>query len=249
MRRALQSFLHRFISATPIDALVHKQIAIFASMGFNREMAIDLFKETNSKIASLNATKIGLMESEHLVLFASMAARGENFKRILEIGTFQGNTTKFLGYLFPNSEIDSLDLSQEEIRRNSVYSYGFENSGDKNYSLPNVNFLTVNSLSLLNFSRSYDLIWVDGNHLSPYTISDIVNAIRLVRPEGYVVCDDIYLRKPFIEKNVDLSSISILSALANEGIISYDLIMKRLGRRFNNLLAGSKYIAVIRKRI
>ena len=248
MRRLLHSLLSRVFSTAPIYNLVREQVAIFARMGLEREQALNLLQEVSCKVALReNFSKSG-MSSEHLVLFASMAARGEKFKRILEIGTFQGITTTFLGYLFPNSEIDTIDLSHEDVRRNDVYSYGLKNYDIKEQTPSNTNFLTLNSLRLLSISSSYDLVWVDGNHLSPYSISDIVNAVRLVSATGYVVCDDIYLKKPFIDKNADLSSITILRAMSDADIISYELILKRLGKRFNNFLAGRKYIAVVRKR-
>jgi predicted O-methyltransferase YrrM len=222
-------------------------VATFARMGLERDKALNLLQAVSVGVELKENLNENGMSSEHLVLFASMAAKEEKVRKILEIGTFQGITTTFLGYLFPNSEIDTLDLSHENVRNKGVYSYGLKNYHFKEHTPSNINFLTLNSLRLLSISSSYDLIWVDGNHLSPYAISDIVNAVRLMSADGYVVCDDIYLKRPFIEKNVDLSSIAILRAMADEGIITYELILKRLGKRFNNFLSGRKYIAVIRK--
>ena len=92
-------------------------------------------------------------------------------------------------------------------------------------------------LGKIEYNGSLDTLFrEDPNKFIDYNIRDVEIIEALEEKQKFM-------------KNVDLSSISILSALANEGIISYDLIMKRLGRRFNNLLAGSKYIAVIRKRI
>lgn len=253
MRRILLAFLNRCISSKPVNNLIGEQNLVFERMGFARQDAVKLLEETKLKEAKVkewkehNSQPDG-MASEHLVLFAAIAVREKKIKKILEIGTFQGKTTLLLSKLFPLATIETLDLSDEDIRRNKMYSYGIEHFGIEKTSSSNINFLTLNSLRLLDFSDFYDLIWVDGNHLSPYTVSDIVNSIRLLNRNGFVVCDDIYLKKPFIEKNADLSSIAIIRALAEEGIINYDLILKRLGKRFNNVLSGRKYIAIIRRR-
>jgi predicted O-methyltransferase YrrM len=189
------------------------------------------------------------MLSEHLVLFAALALKERRIKSILEIGTFQGRTTALLSRLFPAAEIHTIDLGHDEILKNGTYTYGINKMEASRETNSKITYTELNSLSLINSSRRYDLIWVDGNHVSPYTISDIINSVRLLNEDGYVICDDIYLKKPFIEKNADLSSISILEALSDAGVITYDLVAKRLGKRFNNRISGRKFLAVVKKLI
>ena len=121
-------------------------------------------------------------------------------------------------------------MPDEERAKSKVYAYadGMNFASDES-AVSRINYLKQNSLRLVEFLGGYDLIWVDGNHLSPYTISDIVNSVRLMSNQGYLVCDDIYLKKPFLEVNADLSAISIIKALSEAGIISFVLIRKRLG--------------------
>lgn len=249
MRRILHYFLNRWINASPLEKLTQEQNAKFTRLGLDRQKAHNKLREIEDDFSSVWKNQPYGMSSEHLILFSSISIEKKNVKKILEIGTFQGQTTILLSKLFPEAQIETLDLTTDEVRKNQVYSYGIGQLSSNQDSGTKIAFLTLNSLNLLNFSGKYDLIWVDGNHLSPYTISDIVNSVRLLASDGYLICDDVYLKKPFLEVNADLSTISILRSLSDSQIISFDLILKRLGRRTNNVISGRKYIAIARKLI
>ena len=241
--------LNRFVSSEPVKKLVDEQNEMFRKLGLDREDGLLFLNSLSDKSLDFVQERSVGMASEHHVFFSALARKNKNLQRVLEIGTFQGETSRLLDKLFPKAVVESLDLPDEERAKSKVYAYadGMNLASDES-AVSRIKYLKQNSLRLVEFSGCYDLIWVDGNHLSPYTISDIVNSVRLMSNQGYLVCDDIYLKKPFLEVNADLSAISIIKALSEAGIISFVLIRKRMGARFNNILSGHKYIAIIRKR-
>ena len=63
------------------------------------------------------------MWSEHLVLFAAFSEGRSDVHKILEIGTFNGETAKILSRLFPNSLITTIDLPSSELSKSKIYGY------------------------------------------------------------------------------------------------------------------------------
>ena len=99
-------------------------------------------------------------------------------------------------------------------------------------------------MNLLSLDDVFDLIWVDGYHLAPTVVIDISNSVRLLRSGGIALCDDVYLKKTWIEQDSDLSSMQVLKVLAGCGLINQKLIYKRVGKKFNNIVIRSKMLGV-----
>ena len=100
---------------------------------------------------------------------------------ILEIGTFDVFNALLLSNLFPNSNIDTMDLPEHEEDFINFYNRKDKVNAflrDRNNTLSknkNINFLPLNSLKLLNYTKKYDLIWIDGAHGYPTVCIDIIN--------------------------------------------------------------------------
>ena len=62
------------------------------------------------------------MSSEHLKLFAGLSLNF-SFSKILEIGTYNGINALILSSLFPNADIDTVDLDDEDQNFFSLYNY------------------------------------------------------------------------------------------------------------------------------
>lgn len=132
----------------------------------------------------------------------------------LEIGSFEGKSTiwfldNFLNH--KNSTITCIDpwlnYSQD---KNSLNSYGSENSewkfGENNvkeiflhniieskYSnkVKIIQDLSDNALPILiNQNKKYDLIFIDGNHVAPYVLTDSVMSWKMLNVGGVMVFDD-----------------------------------------------------------
>ena len=230
---------------TPKADIVN-QNELYLTLGLDREQAIQ-------KIDSICLANFGRpfsehvgMWSEHLVLLAALSMKRNDMKRILEIGTFKGETTSILSSLFPNSSIFTVDLSRQQILDQGIYNYATDSivTSQNRVNRENIKFMVMNSIQLLHQTEKYDLIWVDGAHTSPVSVIDIANSIRLLSDNGVAICDDVFLEHNFLDRVSDLSSFETLQAFQDSGIITFTLIKKRLSKRFNNFLVKTKYLGV-----
>lgn len=192
------------------------------------------------------------MWSEHLVLIAAFSEAKSNLHKILEIGTFNGETAKILSRLFPNSLITTIDLPRSELFKSKIYGYETKNDiiiskREENLKfVPNVNFKEMNSLELIHHESKYDLIWIDGDHSYPTASIDISNAVRLLTKNGIALCDDVYLHSSAQGKNGrSVATIETLRAINDSNLINFELVKKRLGYFFNSPKSFRKFLGVI----
>lgn len=247
MRRVIHAIVAHTFSDKPSVARLNDQKRAYSRLGLSYDDAIVELNRICVNRFGVTYSENNGMWSEHLVFFAALATSQLPITKILEIGTFKGQTTRILADLFPNSAVDSIDLSHEEISRIGTYAYAAKELPKSEEMPENVKLITSNSLKLIDETIRYDLIWVDGNHRSPYAQIDISNAIRMIRGNGFVLCDDIYLKKSIFEKDSGSESIESITALKEAGIIEYSLIRKRLSKKFNNKITGSKFLAVLQR--
>ena len=137
-------------------------------------------------------------DSIHLLLWSLLSLR-HPAKRILEIGTFEGEGANVLARLFPGAEVVTVELPEDDPLFRTFYRRtteaerrAFQEKQAKNLDLPNIRLLKVNSFFLPErVEGAFDLIWVDGGHLYPEVAWDICNAWRLCAPGGYLLFDDV----------------------------------------------------------
>lgn len=224
------------------------------SLGLSRAQGIIKLNSVLSKIYGRLYSERNGMWSEHLILFASISESDYEINNILEIGTFNGETARIFSELFPLSKITTIDLIFEDILETKMYEYETNekkliNSRITNLkSLPNVNFIEMNSLELIKSSDSFDLIWIDGDHKYPTVSIDIANAVRLLSPNGIGVCDDIYTKNT--KANIggrSIASLQTIVAMSKSKLIEYTLVHKRISVYFNYPLLNKKYLGIIRK--
>ena len=112
-------------------------------------------------------------------------------------------------------------------------------------SCHNVQFIQENSVNYLYFeTQKYDLIWVDGAHGYPVVSIDILNSLKLLDKNGYLICDDIFQQ---VDKSDPLyrsiASMETLVSFLNAKVISkVSLIIKRF------ISKQKKFIAVIEEK-
>ena len=182
------------------------------------------------------------MYSEHLLIFSAISSSPFKPKNILEIGTYDGKTALILACLFPNSEITTIDLKDDDKdfestynRKNNLNSFSKQrNQMIKKFS--NIKFVQCNSLELTTEKdfKKQDLIWVDGAHGYPTATIDITNSIKLLKRNGILMCDDVWkkLKKNdrFYNSN---ASYETLNAFSDLGIIKTIFFHKRIGKNYN----------------
>ena len=222
-------------------------IFLLKKLNFN----IDQIKESLRKNGSNDFYSNNLSWHNHL--FAGFAQTKWEIN-VLEIGTYKGIFTKFLGQIFIKSKIYTCDLklnSPDFInsydRDNKLYLNKFLNERKQNLKFKNIFFFELNSFYLLSKfkNKKFDLIWIDGDHLNPQVTFDIFQCIHLLKKNGTICIDDIVAKENFFKKDyISNESYKTLVYLKNKKIIKFDLLVKRMSYR--NLFV-KKYIAIVRK--
>ena len=135
-----------------------KQIQCYLQAGLNRDRGLKKLNFILNKLNFKTYNESNEMYSEHLIIFGAIADKYQNsIRNILEIGTFDGKTSKILSSLFPLSKINTIDLKDNDPI--FINSYGRENIQIRNSfinkrnallkSAGNINFFQLNSLNIM----------------------------------------------------------------------------------------------------
>jgi len=230
-----------------------EQNDIFKHFGLNREEGIK--KLTLIKKDLDFKSKDSGMSSEHEVIFSSLSlSKNKSITDILEIGTFDGFNALLLSNLFPNSNIDTIDLPENDDDFINFYNRKDNISKfiqDRNNILSknkNINFFPLNSLKLLNHKKKYDLIWIDGAHGYPMVCIDIINSLNILKENGLILCDDVHLNLNQINSDKmyrSIASYETLNELKKQNLINFRLVYKRLNPKSNCIESTRKFIAIV----
>ena len=195
-------------------------------------------------------------DSVHWLVFAAYARFGKSIKRILEIGTFDGEFTWLLSQLFPEARIVTVDLPDSDPLLRGLYDrednqkyVRYQTLQKKNIDQPNIQALKVNSLFLLDHTTgSFDLIWVDGGHLYPEVAWDICQAWHLCAPAGAVLYDDVIdSHRHYRDDYVSTESFETLEYLASRVGSPLELFLKRRNPEHHAFRHLRKYVARVKK--
>lgn len=232
-----------------------EQNDIFKYFCLNREEGIK--KLTTIKKDLDFKSRYSGMSSEHEVIFSSLSLRkNKSITDILEIGTFDGFNALLLSNLFPNSNIDTIDLPEDDDDFINFYNRK-DNIGkfiqDRNIILSknkNINFFPLNSLKLFNHKKKYDLIWIDGAHGYPMVCIDIINSLHILKENGLILCDDVFLELNQNNSDTMYSSIATyetLNELKKQNLVNFRLVYKRLNAKYNCIENNRQFIAIVSK--
>ena len=233
-----------------------EQNKIFEHFGLNRQEGIKKLISTKKDLDF--KLRDSEMSSEHEVIFSSLSlSKNKSFTDILEIGTFDGFNSLLLSNLFRNSNIDTIDLSETDDdfvnfynRKDNINKF----IQDRDIILSknkNINFSPLNSLKLLNYKKKYDLIWIDGAHGYPVVCIDIINSLHILKENGLILCDDVYLKLNQSNSDIMYSSIATyetLNELKKQDLINFRLIYKRLSAEHNCLENTRQFVAIVLKK-
>ena len=177
---------------------------LISRFGYDKNYIKEVFRKNN-----LNYHEKQL--SWHYHIFAAL--KKENLK-ILEIGTYNGEFTRFLSNVYNDSIIYTIDLPENDERFINSYERSelnereiFLNIRNKNLKNKNIKFIEMDSINLTKkFEEEYfDLIWIDGDHHDPQVSLDIKSSIKLIKKDGIFCCDDIII-SPIKEKDNYIST-------------------------------------------
>ncbi len=255
-KKILDKLKNCFINKEYNQNLFEKeQNEIFEYFGLSRQEGIEklmlIKKNLDLKLRHIE------MSSEHEVIFSSLSlSKSKSYNDILEIGTFDGFNSLILSNLFPNSNIDTIDLPETDDEFKNFYER--KDNIDKfirnrNIILSknkNINFFTLNSLKLLNHKKKYDLIWIDGAHGYPLVCIDIINSLHLLKENGLILCDDVHTKLNQSNSDTMYDSIATyetLNELKKQNLINFKLVYKRLSAKHNSRENKRKFVAIVTK--
>ena len=172
--------------------------------------------------------------------------------KILEIGTHDGTFANFLSQLSFIEKIYTIDLHETDLRFINTYDRKnieqrnkFIKFRNDNLKSSKIKFIETDSNKILEVFKKekFDLIWVDGDHFNPQVTNDINNSLKLLQPNGYILCDDVIIKD---ENNFKLSnsdSFKTISELKKKNVIDVKYLLKRLKYKKHK----KKFIAIINK--
>ena len=253
-RPLTENFQKKQISKVEQIDLVEQQVQLFRALGLDWNAANQVVVELDGAVPAP-----GSHRSQHFEVFVALGMKFKP-KRILEIGTGEATFAAFLSKAFPQTTIESIDLpddnkrfwnaidSQKVIAADEMQSDSVRLS-KRNENLkksPNVNFRELNSLALGRLDEAeFDLVWVDGDHTFPIVACDIANAVRLLKPNGTLVCDDVYLSDGGINGGWGSQETQrALQAFTEAKIISTQYVLKSVLPKKNFNSKVQKHLAV-----
>ena len=198
--------------------------------------------------------KLKLDRTHELVLACIAKTSGERIHHILEFGTYSGETTKVLRALFPHATISTIDLPNPELTAEDTEAFTNFIREKRNESVvaANANLILKDSITLEQSDfENYDLIWIDGDHTIPVIAMDMINSIRAINKNGYIlvddVCTNISITNLLMRKYVSTDTWRVLKALSSSFNLDYDLFPKKLNWR--QLLPGRRrYFSLIQRK-
>lgn len=234
-----RNLLARHLRYYGID--VSLQNSLYRKVGLDRDKGLQRLNNILTEEFSLKYDENNGMFSEHLVLFSSISIAIPQISNILEIGTYDGRTALILSRLFPNANILTLDLPEDETAFSETYNRAsavrqfLSDRNDLLSKAKNVEYRPQNSLNLTHSSEKFDLIWVDGAHGYPYIACDVVNAARLLNPAGILMVDDIWTKISHSDAHYrSIGGYETIVSLNKAGVLNrFTLFHKRLNGVFN----------------
>jgi predicted O-methyltransferase YrrM len=137
----------------------------------------------------INQTEGGTGKDE-MDFFLKFLRRETQIKTILEIGFNAGLSAKTFLYARPDITVISVDIGEHE------YVLPAKKWIDKEFPNRHMLFIGDSTKALPQIMMQFplykpDMIFVDGGHEEPYPRIDISNAIKISKPDTFIVIDDV----------------------------------------------------------
>jgi predicted O-methyltransferase YrrM len=133
----------------------------------------------------------------HEEIYLSAAVQTLKPNRIFEIGTFDGNTTRRLAEAAPDSaEVFTLDLPESMFdATQGPEAFSGARVGERYKDSPSAGKIhqiraDATTFDFSPYFGSIDLVFVDAAHDYPHGLTDTKNALKIVRPGGFIIWHD-----------------------------------------------------------
>lgn len=229
----------------------------FESAGFDREAGRERLDAVLLSLSGQRFDHVAGTDSVHWLLFAclSLTDWGRDVRDILEIGTFRGKTTVILKALFPQAQIVTCDLPDDDpilassYRRDDPAALAeYKQMRDSRVNQDGIQFVQANSFFLPQAAPGpYDLVWMDGGHLYPEVAWDMCNAWHMCRPGGMILCDDVYTDPKGGDGYASSVGLDVINYLAQRTPVDVTHFIKRENPVWSADKRQRKYVSVLRK--
>lgn len=195
-------------------------------------------------------------DSIHWLVFSALSTRKYPARRILEIGTYDGECASILSSLFPDAEIFTIDLPENDPLLRDLYNrqsdsefLRYKRRQEQNLNKGNIRLIETNSFFLLDkVDEEFDLVWVDGGHLYPEVAWDLCSAFHLCRSGGYLMCDDVIpLTSSYKNEYVSTESFKVIEYIQARIPGEVTFFLKRRAPNLYTRRRNRKYVACMKK--
>jgi predicted O-methyltransferase YrrM len=145
-----------------------------------------------------------------------------------------------------NNRKEEIFFKKEKIiLMNTKKNNEFISKREQNLRNDNIKLYETDSFHIIDkFEKnSFDLIWIDGDHLNPQATIDISNSFHLLKQNGIMLCDDV-LKKKNNSKYSSNETFFTLISLENKNLIKNKFLIKRC---WNINAIRKKYISITSK--
>lgn len=196
MNRLLRRLVRRVFTSRNRQRLPVREHAVEKTFHLPEISLNDLIGERVPQAISILCTQVQRPRDMVLPLSDLMAlaaiCKTLSPRRVMEIGTFTGETTWTMAHNLPlSSEILTLDLPPDEIPANfQRYVAGEAFQGTPEAKQINQLYGWSERFDFTPYYGTIDLIFIDGDHTYDAVRNDTAQALKLVKPGGIVIWDD-----------------------------------------------------------
>lgn len=116
--------------------------------------------------------------------------QGESFRRILELGVYQGGSFVFLNEVFKPAKIAAVELSQVPIPALDTYISGQEGRAKLYYGTSQDDEAKLHEIVKADFGGELDLVVDDASHFYDQTKASFRTLLPKLRPGGLYIIED-----------------------------------------------------------
>ena len=199
----------------------------FDKLGIERASAEKEYR----RAAALVGFEPGENDSIHRLGFAALKVSGFRPARILELGTSHGETTAYLSAIFPDAQIHTVELDQDDpiYRRMHPNPEKRDANVERRLANPKITALRTNTVFLQDLDLpNFDLIWLDAGHHFPEVAWDHFFCMHRLNAGGWLFTDDVMLPdNSLARKRPGILDVWKVVNYFNERGRPFDLLLKR----------------------
>ena len=132
--------------------------------------------------------------SNNITIWEKFVTNKINRINYLEVGSFEGRSTIFVGELKNANSITTIDTWEGSDEHNNISFIKVFKNFKTNINILNKSnikfFKTTSDNFFKNNKNVYNLIYIDGSHEYSQVKKDFKNSFNSLEKNGYIICDD-----------------------------------------------------------